>query len=176
MWDTILQILALLMLAGFGLIGVALTVFQLPGTWLIVAAAAGYTLLLGTAELPWLIVLIVAGMAGVAEIVEFVSGAVVAHQGGASRRAVWYGLPGGILGALLLAVPIPIIGPVVGAVIGCFAGAFIAEMQEGRSFGAGTRSGVYSAIGRAFGSMAKVLAAVIMFSMVMASVFVRMVS
>jgi len=174
-WTVVLDILAILALALVSAAGIVLTVLQLPGTWLIAIAAAGFALLMGPAKLPWTIVLIVTGIAAVAEIVEFLSGAVAAQRGGASRRAVWYGLAGGILGALLLTIPVPIVGTVIGAIIGCFAGAFLAEMQEGRTLSEGTRSGAYSAIGRALGSMAKVLAAVVMFSMVVASAVVQLV-
>ncbi|NOX58351.1 MAG: hypothetical protein GXP29_05755, partial [Planctomycetes bacterium] len=42
----------------------------------------------------------------------------------------------------------------------CFAGALIAELQLGKRWQDGTRSGVYTAIGRTLGSMFKVLIAI----------------
>ncbi|HRX84346.1 MAG TPA: DUF456 domain-containing protein [Phycisphaerae bacterium] len=174
MWANIGNFAALLTLVLVGLAGVFLTVLQLPGTWLIVIAAGAYTWIQGPAELPWVIVLVLAGIAAIAELVEFASSAVLAKRGGASRRAAWYGLAGGMLGALLLSVPIPIIGTVVGAVIGCFGAAFIAEMQEGRTLRAGARSGAYSAAGRALGSMMKLMAAVTMFSIVAVAAVMRL--
>jgi uncharacterized protein YqgC (DUF456 family) len=169
MTSVIFDIAALVLLTGVCLVGVILTVTQLPGTWIIVAASAGYAWFTEAVRIGWRTVLIVVCVAVLAEIFEVAGGAVVARRGGASRRAAWYGLIGGILGAFLLTVPIFLVGTVIGAVIGCFAGAFIAEMQEGRSIDEGTRSGLYSAMGRALGSIAKVLAAVVMSSIVIVS-------
>lgn len=174
MWATLGDVTGLLVLLVCGVVGILLTVIQLPGIWLIVVAAAGYAWLAGPGELPWAIVAVVAAIAALAEMVEFASSAVMARRGGASRRAAWYGLAGGMLGALLLSVPIPIIGTIAGAVIGCFAAAFVAEMQEGRTLQAGARSGAYAAAGRALGSMLKLMAAVVIFSIVSVSAGIRL--
>jgi len=169
MWNVVIDILLILVLAGACVLGTLLTMLQLPGTWLIAAAAAGYAWLAGSAHLSWTLVLICLGICVAAEIFEATSGAVLARTGGASRRAAWYGLGGGLLGAILLTVPVPLIGTVIGAIIGCFAGAFLAEMQEGRTLNEGARSGAFAAVGRALGSMAKLLAAVVLSVMVVVS-------
>jgi uncharacterized protein YqgC (DUF456 family) len=96
------------------------------------------------------------------ELIEAVSSLVLARKGGASKRAGWYGLIGGVAGGLLLSVPVPLIGTLVGAALGCFGGAFLAEMQEGRGMEAGARSGWYSAIGRSIGSLGKLMVGLMM--------------
>ena len=155
--DVVLIVILLFVCA----LGMLLAVLQLPGTWLIVAGATGYALYYDWQRIGMYAVIAGAVVAVLAEAGETLSGLVAAKRAGASRRAAWYGLFGGLAGALLLTVPVPLVGTIVGAVIGCFVGAFLAEMQEGRSLQAGARSGTYSAIGRALGSVLKILAALI---------------
>lgn len=158
--ETAVDILLLVLLALICFGGLVLTVFQLPGVWLIVVAAAGYAWHSGWQRISITTLGILVAVAVLAEVGEAVTGMVVARKGGASRRAAWYGLAGGMLGAMLLTVPIPVFGTIAGAAIGCFAGAFVAELQEGRNLEAGARSGAYSALGRTMGSMLKMTAAV----------------
>lgn len=159
---TAFEIFLFLVLLSTCAIGMIVTVLQLPGTWVILIASALHGWYYDWTGISLKAVLIMLGVAIAAEIGETASAAIMARRGGASRRAAWFGLLGGIVGALLLSVPVPLIGTLIGAAVGCFAGAFIAEMQQGRGVETGARSGWYSALGRTMGSLFKVAAAAAM--------------
>ena len=146
-----------------------LTVFQLPGTWIILAAAAAYGWYDGWSRVGWQTIAALAGIAVLAEVAEAVSSVWFARKGGASRRAAWYGLAGGLAGAFLLTIPVPIIGTIIGAAIGCFAGAMIGELSLNRNAATGARVGFYAALGRTLGTIFKIAAAVVMSALVVVS-------
>ncbi len=152
------------MLTGLAMLAVAglvLAVLQLPGSWLILAAAVGYDWYYGwdRLTLKWLIALAVVAI--LAELFELLSGAFVAKQAGASRKAMIGAVIGGFVGMIALSIPVPIIGTIIGGMIGCFAGAVIGEMSVHSRIGDGTRVGVFAVIGRILGLFAKTTAAVI---------------
>ncbi len=157
--ESIADITIFIILAAICCLGILLTILQLPGTWLIVCSAVAYSWHYDWQAIQpaWLIAASV--IAAAAEIVELASGAIAAKKSGASRRAAWYALFGGIAGALLLSIPVPLFGTLVGALIGCFGGALIAELQEGRGLNAGTKAGLFTAAGRAIGGVFKMFAA-----------------
>ena len=151
------------------LVGTVLTVFQLPGIWLTVAAAVAYGWYYDWQRVgPWAVGAIVA-IAVAAEVVEQVTGMWFAKRAGGSRRAAWWGLFGGIAGAVLLTIPVPIIGTIIGAAIGCFAGALAAELTLQKEAAAGARVGVYAALGQTLGTVLKIAAALIMSDVVVVS-------
>ncbi len=160
--DLTIDIVLYIVLVAFAGAGVVLTLFQLPGTWVIAVASGAYAWYYHGERLSLLTILVIFAIATTAEVVETGTGAVFGRRAGASRRAAIYGMIGGILGALLLTIPVPIIGTIIGAAIGCFAGACVAEMQQGRTFNEGARSGWYSALGRTVGSILKLMAAIMM--------------
>ena len=163
--NVILLALLCVVCLGAGL----LTVFQLPGTWIILAATAAYGWYDGWSRIGWQTIAALAGVAVLAEVAEAVSSVWFARKGGASRRAAWYGLVGGLAGAFLLTIPVPIIGTVIGAAIGCFAGAMVGELSLNRDAASGARAGFYAALGRTLGTMFKIAAAVVMSGLVVVS-------
>ncbi|MCP4592568.1 MAG: DUF456 domain-containing protein [bacterium] len=158
MVDIILMVLLIVVCLG----SMMLTVFQLPGTWIVLAAAVGYAWYGGWQRIGWPGIAVLGGIAALAELAELGCALWFAKRGGASRRAAWYGLAGGILGAFVLTVPVPVIGTVVGAALGCFAGALVGELSLNRSVDASARVGVYAALGRTVGSVLKICAVVVM--------------
>jgi uncharacterized protein YqgC (DUF456 family) len=156
------EIILTVALVGLCLAGVMLTLLQLPGTWLIGAAAAGYAWYGQWARISVTTVMVLLAIALLAEGVESLTAVWVARRGGASRRAAWYGLIGGIAGALLLSFPVPIIGTLIGAAVGCFVGALIGELQAGTGAVGGARVGMYSAVGRVLGATFKLAASLVM--------------
>jgi len=157
-----LDILLIILLAAICLLGTLLTVFQLPGIWLVAVAAVAYGWYYDWQRVgPWAIGAILALLV-VAEVVEQVSGMWFARRAGGSRRAAWWGLFGGIAGALLLTISVPLIGTIIGAAVGCFAGALAAELSLQKHAAAGARVGLYTAIGRTLGTVLKIAAALIM--------------
>lgn len=144
----------ILLLVAALLVGLALIPFGLPGLWVMVGAALIYSF----AEpdrigIPTLVVLI--GLATLAEVLEFLAAGKYARKYGGSRRAGWGAIVGGIVGAIV-GVPVPVIGSVIGAFVGSFAGALVAEMTLGVRVGHATRVAKGALIGRAVATALKV--------------------
>jgi uncharacterized protein YqgC (DUF456 family) len=125
----------------------------LPGTWLMVAAGVGYSLLVKN-SIGWVTLVAITLIAVVAEIFEFTLAGTYAKKYGGSRRASWGAIIGGTIGAFV-GVPVPIVGPVIGAFAGAFAGALVAEYSRGSGAATSTRVATGALIGRAVASAMK---------------------
>jgi len=154
--ENIWMIVALSALSVACCLGVMLTALRLPGIWLMVASGGLFAWWSQWQRITVTIVLTAVAIGAVAEVVELFMSMFTARKAGASRRASWGGLIGGIVGMLILAVPVPLIGPVIGALLGCFVGATIGELSVKPDFVQGAKVGVFSAMGFALGSAAKV--------------------
>lgn len=118
-------------------VGVVLIPFGLPGLWLIVVLTLG---LVVAGELPWVLVLGVAGLAALAELTEFLVVARFGRAFGGSPRAFWGAVLGGTVG-LFVGLPIPLIGPIATAFLGTFVGAGLVTYIETRSIHRSARVG-----------------------------------
>jgi uncharacterized protein YqgC (DUF456 family) len=136
-----------LLLGAVLLVGLLLTPLGLPGTWVMVAAAAAYGPLTHTDAPGWVTIVGVAVLAFIAEVFEWTLGARYARKYGGSRRASWGAVIGGTIGAFA-GVPLPIIGSMIGAFVGSFAGAFIAELTRGGGGAVATRVAWGALLGR----------------------------
>jgi len=165
MWQIVGHILVgLLCIAGVGM-----TLFRLPGTWLIVATALVHAWLMDFADIGIATLIVLALAALIGEVLEIAMSAVMARRSGASARAAWGGLIGGFLGMFLFTLPLPMIGTLAGAVIGCFVGALIGELSHRRQLAHGTRVGIASAIGYVLGVMFKTAVAFFMATLIIVS-------
>jgi uncharacterized protein YqgC (DUF456 family) len=162
----VLEIIPPVLLIAVCIAGAIASVFQLPGTWLILAASVAYAWYDGWAQLGWQTLILLAVIALAAELTEALAGFWATRKAGASSRAAWWGLVGGVAGAFVLSVPVPIVGTIVGGAVGCFVAALAAELSLERSASDGTRAGFYAAVGRLFGTVLKIQAAVIMLGIV----------
>jgi uncharacterized protein YqgC (DUF456 family) len=143
-----------LLLTAIMLLGLFMIPFGLPGTWIIVAAALGYQLLVpGTISI--LTVVAVAVLALVGEVLEFSLSAKYTRKYGGSRRASWGAIIGGLIGAFM-GVPVPLVGSVLGAFVGAFAGAFVGEYSRSGEGGTAPRVGTGALIGRAVAAAMKI--------------------
>jgi uncharacterized protein YqgC (DUF456 family) len=131
----------------------------LPGTWVMLAAGVGYSLLVPE-SIGWFTLVAVTAIAVIAEIFEFTLAGKYAKKYGGSRRASWGAIIGGTIGAIV-GVPVPIIGPILGAFLGSFGGALVAEYSRGSGAQASTRVATGALIGRAVASAMKVAAGVV---------------
>lgn len=156
-----MDLLLLVILVLIAVCGIVLAVFQLPGTWLILAGAAGYDWYHGWERIgwEWLVALLV--LAVVVEGIDFLAGLVAAKRAGASRRAAVGALIGGFLGMIVLTIPIPIpgVGTVIGGLLGCFAGALIGELSLRKDWMTGARVGLFATLGKIAGLVVKTSAA-----------------
>jgi uncharacterized protein len=146
-------------LALFALGGIVLAVFQLPGTWLILASAAAYDWHYGWQRIGWKWLVSLLVIAALAELFDTLASLMAARSAGASRRAAVGALLGGLIGMIVLSVPVPVIGTVIGGLIGCFVGALAGELTVRNDLAAGAKVGVFATIGRLMGIMAKTAAA-----------------
>jgi hypothetical protein len=126
----------------------------LPGTWVMLAAGVGYSLLVPNSI--GIVALIgTTALAVVAEVFEFTLAGQYARKYGGSRRASWGAIIGGTIGAIV-GVPVPVIGSIIGAFVGSFAGALVAEYSRGAGAQASTRVAWGALIGRAVAAAMKV--------------------
>lgn len=140
--------MSVLVLAAICLVALVLVPLGLPGSWLMLAAALGYNMLVPTAPIGWWPIGIATGLAVVAEYFEFTLASRFARTYGGSRRAGWGALVGGFVGAIM-GVPVPIIGSMIGAFAGAFVGALVAEYSRREATaGVATRVATGALLGR----------------------------
>jgi uncharacterized protein YqgC (DUF456 family) len=144
----------ILLLGAILLVSLFIIPIGLPGTWVMLAAGVGYSLLVPN-SIGWFTLAATTGIAIVAEIFEFTLAGQYARKYGGSRRASWGAIIGGTVGAIV-GVPVPIIGPIIGAFAGAFLGALVAEYSRGSGAQASTRVATGALIGRAVASAMKV--------------------
>ncbi len=142
-----------------------LTLFGLPGNWLILVLACAVTWLApadSRLEAAPLVLGILLALAVLGEIVEFAAGSAAANRAGGSRRGAVGAILGAMLGAIVgaaVGLPVPIIGSAVAAVLGgafgALAGAITFEFHGGRDLAASWRVGHAAFWGRLFGTLSK---------------------
>lgn len=167
--------------AFFGLLCVLLVVAGLPGTWLMILAAIAIDCL----DRIWLpagspltfhplsiLAAILVGLVG--ELLEFALSAVGAQRFGASRRGMVGAMLGGLGGALAgtALIWIPVVGTIIGALLGTAAGAVIGETWGGqKTMQEAAKPAIGAVIGRVLGTLAKLPVAMIVFVILVVSVF-----
>ena len=131
--------------------------FNLPGAWLMILFAAVLEWWLpGESMFSWTVLSVGAALAMLGEILEFVLGATGARQAGASKRAAALAIAGGVVGAILgTPLPVPIAGTLIGACLGAFAGSLIGDLWAGRPLFRSVAAGQGAAVGRFWGTAAK---------------------
>ena len=128
----------------------------LPGTWVMLAAGVGYSILVPN-SIGMFVLFGVTAIAIVAEILEFTLSGKYATKYGGSRRAGWGAIIGGTVGAFV-GVPVPLIGPIIGAFAGSFIGAMAMELSRGTDVQGSTRVAWGALVGRAVAAALKVAA------------------
>ena len=128
----------------------------LPGTWVMIAAAIGYSILVPN-SIGIVTIVGITLIAVVAEVLEFTLTGTYAKKYGGSRRAAWGAIIGGTVGAIV-GVPIPIIGPIVGSFVGAFAGALVFEWSRGSGADVSARVAWGALVGKAVAAAMKVAA------------------
>ncbi len=152
----------------------SLNLLGLPGNWLMIAAAAGYVLLVPAGSpvaMGWMTVVVLLVLASIGELLEFLAGALGVTRAGGSRRGALFALAGSIAGGvvgLFVGLPIPIVGPLLGAVLlagaGAFAGAVVGERGRGRRLDESLKIGEAAFWGRLLGTVAKSAIGAVMFA------------
>jgi uncharacterized protein YqgC (DUF456 family) len=163
-WTHALVVLAFALAGGACLLAIPI---GLPGTWILLALAAGLELgdglvVRGAAEpvtFGWRAIGIGAALAAAGEALEAAAGVLGAKWGGATRRGMAGAFVGGIAGAIVASplIPIPLVGTLIGALLGTFGGAFWAEWsaERRRSRGESLRAAGAAVVGRLAGTVGK---------------------
>ncbi|HSG66452.1 MAG TPA: DUF456 domain-containing protein, partial [Gammaproteobacteria bacterium] len=94
-------------------------------------------------------------LAVVGEILEFVLGAAGARQSGGSKRGAGLAILGGIVGAIVGTPFLPVLGTLIGACAGAFAGSLLGDLWAGRPLDLSLGSSRGAAVGRFWGTIAK---------------------
>jgi len=155
----------------------ALTLFGLPGNWLMVLGA----LLVAwwqsgeSAATPMFgghVLLTVVALALLGELCEFLAAVAGSKVAGGTRRGATGALLGAILGAVAgtLLIPLPVIGSLLGTCGGAAAGAWAFELRGG-GWRLATRSGVGAGVGRLLGTVAKLAVGVAIWLIVTGAAF-----
>lgn len=146
----------ILILAAILILSLFIIPLGLPGTWVMLAAGVGYSILVPN-SIGMFALIGTTIVAVVAEIFEFTLAGKYARKYGGSRRAGWGAIIGGTVGAIV-GVPVPLIGPIIGAFAGSFLGALVAEFSRGTNVDAATRVAWGALVGRAVAAALKVAA------------------
>lgn len=136
--------------------GLFLDLLGLFGNWVILGAVGAAWVATGFERFSVWTLFILAGLAILGEVLEFLGASVGAKKFGASRKATLPVLAGCILGAVLGTPVFPILGSVVGACLGAFIAATVFEyvVAEKRP-GAAAWTGLGAALGKVAGLLAK---------------------
>jgi uncharacterized protein YqgC (DUF456 family) len=143
-----------ILLAIIMLVSLFMIPLGLPGTWVMIAAGVGYSILVPNSIGRFALIGTLA-LAIAAEVFEFTLAGKYARKYGGSKRASWGAVIGGTVGAFV-GVPVPIIGPILGAFAGAFIGALVFEYSRGSGAHASTRVATGALIGRVVASALKV--------------------
>lgn len=153
---------------AFGMLaGIAIILFGLAGTFVIVGAAAAFAFLTHFHSITWLFLGILLGISLIAEGIEFFMGAAYARRHGSSHWGMAGAILGGLVGAGALTPVFPILGTVFGAFAGAFAGAFLFELLHFENAGRALRAGWGAFLGAVTGRIMKLVIAVIMIGMIL---------
>jgi len=131
--------------------------FNLPGAWLMILITAllkwwqpAYVLV------SWTVLMVAAGVALLGEVIEFALGAAGSRHAGGSKRGAALAIVGSLLGGIMgTALPVPVVGTLIGACLGAFAGSFIGDLWAGRPLFPSLEAGWGAAVGRLWGTVAK---------------------
>ena len=133
-----------------------LTLFALPGNWLIVittSAFAWWQWEKGIFSIYTLIVIAVLAFSG--EVVEFFAGAGGAKKAGAGWLGAIAAIFGAIFGAIAGTFVLPLFGTILGACLGAGLAATAVELAVGKTPDASIRSGLGASLGHLIGSTSK---------------------
>jgi uncharacterized protein YqgC (DUF456 family) len=149
-------------------VGFVLIPIGLPGLWLMVGAAVLHRLFASAdSELDLPLLLVLGGIALVAELAETLLGVFAARRLGASRWGMAGAFLGGIAGAIVLSIPFPLAGTLLGAFVGAFAGALLLEWVHSRTLRAALRAGAGAFLGRVAAVAVKTAAGVAIIALVL---------
>jgi uncharacterized protein YqgC (DUF456 family) len=157
-------VLLLLMIASL-----ALVPFGLPGVWLMIV---WLSLGLAVGLVGWPVLIVCGIVAGLAEVGEFVLLKKIGDRYGASRRAFWGAIGGGLVG-VLIGLPVPFVGSVLAGLVGTFVGGGLVTLLETRSLGDASRVGSGVVLARTLAVALKIGSGVVVLALAGLGFFAR---
>lgn len=157
-----------------------LVVLGLPGNWLIVATTVAVAWWrwevdagAGRPMFGLTVLIVIALLALVGEVFEFIAGAVGAEHAGGSRRGATGALLGALVGGIVgtIFIPVLILGSLAGTCGGAAVGAWGFELYGGRRMRASLKSGAGAGLGRLTGTLIKVLIGALIWIVVTVAAF-----
>lgn len=132
--------------------------FNLPGAWLMILIAAFVEWWIpGPQMFSWTTLTVAVVLAALGEVLEFTFGAAGARQAGGSRRGALLAIVGGVVGAVMGTPLAPVAGTLIGACLGAFAGSVVGDLWAGQPLGRSVEAGSGAAVGRFWGTVAKMV-------------------
>lgn len=129
---------------------------SLPGNWINVLLIWLWLWLHPQLELAWGFMLLILGLAALAEGIEFLGQLWGGRRFGGSGRGNLGSLLGTFAGALLGAPFFLGLGAIIGALAGAFLGSLALELVSGRKWGQALQASLGALLGRAVGFAAKI--------------------
>jgi len=160
-----MEVLALVLLITFTLVGFTCIFFTTFGTLIMFLGAILYALLTNFALIGFKTLLLLFGLYLVGEVSEYVFIIVGAKKFGASNAAVIGALLGGIAGAII-GVFVFGVGIIFGTFLGIFLGAFLVELLVQRDLVKSLKAGTGGVLGRIGSIFVKMIIALVMIAIV----------
>lgn len=140
-----------------------------PGTWLMIGILTVATAL--DAVAPWLLLVLI-GIAGLAELAEYEIVKRTSARWGGSRGAFWGAIAGGTIG-VLVGLPVPVVGSLIAGLLGTFAGAAAVTLWKTRELRHAGRVAWGAVLGRALAAAFKTGAGFVILVLGAAALLVR---
>lgn len=149
-----------------------LVLFGLPGNWLIVTLTCLFAWWRwDDAVFSIYTLVVIALLAVLGELVEFLGGMGTAKKAGATWRGSVGALIGAVTGALIGTFAIPVLGTLIGACIGAGLGTWLLELSTGRDTAESARYGVAAGIGQFLGITGKFAIGIVIWLIVTVAAF-----
>jgi uncharacterized protein YqgC (DUF456 family) len=149
-----------------------LTLFALPGNWLIVITTSVFAWWQWEHEVFSIYTLIaIAVLAFFGEVVEFLAGAGGAKRAGAGWLGAMAAIFGAIAGAVIGTIVLPLFGTILGACLGAGLAATVVELAIGKTPDASIRSGFGASLGHLIGSTVKLAVGIAIWLIVAVAAF-----
>ncbi len=152
-------------LALVNLAAVMMVIMQLPGTWVILIATAGYALWRGGDASPGIglgVIITLLLLAVLGEVFETLAGAAGSRKAGGTRTGAILAIVGGIVGAIIGTTILVIVGTILGACIGAGVGSITGDILRGRELRQAGLAARGAAVGKLWGTLAKIAIAATM--------------
>ncbi len=159
LWALLLLVASLLVYLGLG------------GNFVLLGLALLHALITGFDPISWTLLGILAGLAVLGELVEFVLGNFYVLRKGASGLGTFGGFAGGLLGAVLGNGVVPVVGAVLGSFVGAFGGCVLGEWWRQRRLEPSVRIGTHAFIGRLVAILTKHALGLVMVLLILRATF-----